>query len=95
MMRHWREREFERNLNPPVQRWGIKAWAFFARRPQLYRMATALAMRTAGLLGRRKGRFASLPLAQGWTKHRDFPAPQGITFQQLWAERRLERRHTA
>jgi L-lactate dehydrogenase complex protein LldF len=39
-------------------------------------------------LGRKRGRFARLPLAGGWTAHRDFPAPQGKTFQQLWAERR-------
>ncbi|MCG8355263.1 MAG: DUF3390 domain-containing protein [Kiloniellales bacterium] len=26
-------------------------------------------------------------MASGWTDHRDFPAPQGKTFQQLWAER--------
>ena len=39
------------------------------------------------MLGRRKGRFRSLPLAGGWTDHRDFPAPQGKTFQQLWSER--------
>ena len=25
-----------------------------------------------------------LPLASGWTKHRDFPAPQGLTFQSQW-----------
>src|SRR6266849_354147 len=48
MMRHWREREFER--------------------------------------------FLSLPLAGGWTKHRDFPAPEGRTFQEMWAERRKKRR---
>ena len=37
MMRHWREREFERGLNPATQRYGLKLWAFFARRPALYR----------------------------------------------------------
>jgi L-lactate dehydrogenase complex protein LldF len=44
-------------------------------------------MRALGLLGRRKGRFRALPLAGGWTKHRDLPAPAGKTFQALWAER--------
>ena len=36
MMRHWREREYERNLNPATQRWGLSLWAFFASRPRLY-----------------------------------------------------------
>ncbi|HYF54849.1 MAG TPA: LutB/LldF family L-lactate oxidation iron-sulfur protein, partial [Salinarimonas sp.] len=42
MMRHWREREFERALQPPAYRAGLKLWAFFARRPALYRIAAAL-----------------------------------------------------
>ena len=87
MMRHWREREFERHLTPSTVRSGLALWAFFARRPALYQLATGLKMRVLGALGRRKGRFKSLPLADGWTDHRDFPAPQGKTFQQLWAER--------
>ena len=88
MMRHWREREFERHLNPAVARWGLGLWAFFARRPWLYRMATGMAASLLGAFGRREGRFASLPLAGGWTKHRDFPAPEGKTFHQLWREKR-------
>jgi L-lactate dehydrogenase complex protein LldF len=88
MMRHWREREYERHLSPLPVRAGLKLWAFFARRPRLYRLATGLQTRVMAALGRKRGRFARLPLAGGWTAHRDFPAPQGKTFQQLWAERR-------
>jgi len=33
LMRHWREREFERHLTPSVQRFGLKIWAFFAKNP--------------------------------------------------------------
>jgi L-lactate dehydrogenase complex protein LldF len=40
MMRHWREREFERHLSPAATRYGIGVWAFFARRPTLYRLVT-------------------------------------------------------
>jgi L-lactate dehydrogenase complex protein LldF len=79
MMRAWRAREFEKHLTPGAARWGLKAWAFFAERPALYRAATGLAMRALRVLGR-KGRIAKLPLAGGWTAHRDFPAPQGATF---------------
>jgi L-lactate dehydrogenase complex protein LldF len=86
MMRHWREREFERQLAPLAVRGGLKIWAFFVRRPALYHFAAGLKMRALAALGRRKGRFTRLPFATGWTAHRDLPAPQGRTFQQLWAK---------
>jgi L-lactate dehydrogenase complex protein LldF len=88
MMRHWREREFERHLNPATVRWGLGLWSFFARRPWLYRLATGIAAGVLASLGKRDGRFASLPLAGGWTRHRDFPAPEGRTFQEQWRARR-------
>jgi len=84
MMRHWREREFERHLSPAPARYGLGVWAFFAERPTLYRFATDLAMRAMTLAGRSKGRFSWLPLAGGWTKYRDLTAPQGATFQSQW-----------
>jgi L-lactate dehydrogenase complex protein LldF len=87
MMRHWREREFEQHLSPIAARWGLGFWAFFAKRPALYRPATALAMRLLNRLGRGRGGFSKLPLAGGWTKHRDFPVPEGRTFQSLWSEK--------
>jgi len=92
MMRSWREREFERHLSPATVRAGLGLWAFFARRPRLYGLATALAARLLALFGRRNGRFRWLPLASGWTRHRDFPAPQGATFQAQWKARDARRR---
>jgi L-lactate dehydrogenase complex protein LldF len=88
MMRAWREREFERHLTPAAVRGGLKFWAFFAKRPALYGLATALASRVLWLFGRGSGRFRRLPFAIGWTRHRDFPAPQGATFQAQWRRRR-------
>lgn len=86
LMRHHREAEFE--LGGPSHRYrlGLKTWAWVAQRPRIYHTATRLAAALLGALGRRRGAFRSLPLAGGWTRHRDFPAPQGRTFQQLWAE---------
>jgi L-lactate dehydrogenase complex protein LldF len=84
MMRHWREREFERHLSPAAVRYGLGFWAFFAVRPTLYRLATELAMRALSLAGRSRGRFSWLPFAGGWTKYRDLTAPQGPTFQAQW-----------
>jgi L-lactate dehydrogenase complex protein LldF len=80
LMRHWREREFERHLSPSGARSNLAIWAFFARRPALYRLVTRAAALGLGLLGGRKGRFRSLPMAGGWTKGRDLPAPEGDTF---------------
>jgi L-lactate dehydrogenase complex protein LldF len=91
MMRHWREREFERHLQPATVRAGLAFWAFFARHPWLYRTATRIAFGMLAALGRRRGRFRRLPLARGWTAARDLPAPEGTTFQAQWAERRRSR----
>ncbi len=92
MMRHWREREFEKKLSPATYRYGLSAWAFLATRPAFYHPAVALATRLLGMIGRPRGRFRSLPLAGGWTNGRDMPAPEGRSFQSLWAERQRQRK---
>lgn len=74
-------------LAPVAARRGLKLWAALASRPALWRRATGLASRVLGALGRRRGRFSSLPLAGAWTATRDLPAPQGGTFQSQWARR--------
>ncbi len=85
MMRHWREREFEKRLTPGAVRRGLAFWAWFVQRPALYRAATRAAVAALGLMGRR-GRISRLPLARGWTDHRDFPAPEGGTFMSRYAK---------
>lgn len=86
LMRHWREAEFRRKLPSWGYRAGLAAWAYLARRPKLYHLAMRFAAAGLGAIGRRRGHLKWLPLAGGWTRHRDLPAPQGRTFQQLWAE---------
>ncbi|MCW5699507.1 MAG: DUF3390 domain-containing protein, partial [Rhodospirillales bacterium] len=75
------------NLTPKPLRLGLRAWAFLAQRPALYHLATRIKAGVLGALGRRRGRFKSVPLAGGWTEARDMPAPQGRTFQQQWTAR--------
>jgi len=87
MLRHWRETEFTRAITPPTERSGIRFWAFVARRPKLYRLATRIGARVLKTLAGSRGRLVSAPLATGWTKHRDLPAPQGKTFHDLWKEK--------
>jgi len=86
LMRKWREKAFERQLDGKMARFGLKIWGFFAQRPKLYHRLIGLKIKLLGRLGRKKGRFTRLPGASAWTQHRDFPAPQGKTFQDLWQE---------
>lgn len=90
MMRHWREREFEKHLTPSAARYGLKFWAFFAKRPKLYRAAVSVVMPLLSQLGGSSRRISSLPLAGGWTKHREMPAPEGKTFLEAWAEKQRQ-----
>ena len=87
MMRHYREREWEKKLSPRAARFGLGVWAFLARRPRLYHLVAGAAARVLGRLGRGQGSFYNLPLAGGWTGTRDMPAPQGRTFHELWRAR--------
>jgi L-lactate dehydrogenase complex protein LldF len=87
LMRHWREREFERHLTPGSIRTNLGIWAWFAKRPAMYRAATRTAIGALSLLARGKGAFTWLPLAGGWTQGRDLPAPEpGGTFMARYAK---------
>ena len=88
MMRHWREREFERHLTPATMRSNLGLWAYLAKHPALYRTATRAMARTLGTAGRKRGSFASLPFAAAWTEARDMPAPEGETFFAAYAKRK-------
>ena len=85
LLRDLRHEESERKLSPTRWRWGLKMHAWLARQPRLYHALTAVGIFGMHLLGRRRGRFASLPMAAGWTSQRDFPAPQGKTFMQQYS----------
>jgi L-lactate dehydrogenase complex protein LldF len=72
-------------------RFGLGVWAFFAKRPKLYRLAARFAAWALRRLASGSGRIGSLPLAKGWTAWRDLPASSGRTFQQQWAAHREQR----
>ncbi|MCZ6447865.1 MAG: LutB/LldF family L-lactate oxidation iron-sulfur protein [Alphaproteobacteria bacterium] len=87
LMRRWREVAFEKKHTPGVARYGIGLWALFAKRPALYRLLVRAVIALLARMGARRGRFHRLPLAGGWTAHRDLPAPQGGTFMDQWRSR--------
>jgi len=86
LLRSWRVK----SLASGAGRWErtmLAAWGFLARRPRLYHLAARLGMAALAASARAEGAFRWLPFAGSWTASRDFPAPQGRTFQRLWAER--------
>jgi L-lactate dehydrogenase complex protein LldF len=83
LLRGWRDRSWREGLEPRTVRLGIGVWALVARRPRLYRLASGLGVRAIRLF-RKGGWIRSMPLADGWTAERDFPAPQGRTFMELY-----------
>lgn len=86
LLRGWREKSWREGLEPISTRGAVRLWAWVAQRPRLYRLGTRIAVRTMRLFGRRW--IARLPLAGGWTRHRDLPAPQGRTFMDLYRGKR-------
>jgi len=86
LLRRWREAGFAAGATPISRKLALRAWAYVAKRPRLYRVLTRLAVAALSALGGSRGAFGYLPFGGGWTRTRDFPAPQGRTFQQLFTE---------
>jgi L-lactate dehydrogenase complex protein LldF len=84
MLRDLRHEEVRARLSPTRWRYGMKLHAWLARHPSLYQSVTAVAISLLHLFGRRRGSFTNLPMANGWTSQRNFPAPQSKTFMQLY-----------
>jgi len=92
MLRSLRARQFDQGLTPPVTKWALRLWAMAARRPRLYRLGSAMAVRGLRLWAMGKGRISSVPFAGGWTRHRDLPVPEKGTFMQQYKARKGSRR---
>ncbi|MDT4849707.1 Lactate utilization protein B [compost metagenome] len=88
MLRELRNRQWRQHLTSAGSRWGLNLWVALARRPVLYRRASALLARVLAMAAGGRGRLRRLPLAGAWTTERDMPAPQGATFQQLWQQQK-------
>lgn len=84
LLRDLRHDESRKKLSPPQWRYGLKLHTWVARHPSLYRILTAALIPVLHRFGRKRGSFSRLPFAGGWTSERNFPAPQGKTFMQLY-----------
>jgi L-lactate dehydrogenase complex protein LldF len=91
LLRKLREKQWERGLRPWYEKVGMAVWAFAARRPGLYAFGARIAARALSWMGGDQRRIRSLPLlGAGWTLSRDFPAPSGRTFRDLYRERKKQ-----
>ncbi|MCE2999479.1 MAG: LutB/LldF family L-lactate oxidation iron-sulfur protein [Betaproteobacteria bacterium] len=84
LLRKLRERQFARGLKPWPETLALKAWGWLAARPALYALATRFKARLLRAMADERGMIRSLPFGGGWTDRRDFPAPQGRTFRDLY-----------
>ncbi len=88
LMRKLREQQFERRLKPWTERAAFGIWRWVAQRPAIYAAAAAIGARLLALMGGRDRLVHRIPLAGGWTASRDMPAPQGVTFRELYRRQR-------
>lgn len=80
LLRTWRGRAFIAGKPGGAQGLGLKIWAALAKRPTLYRILVRPAVGLLRALGKKRGALKWFVGAEGWTRTRDLPAPQGGTF---------------
>jgi L-lactate dehydrogenase complex protein LldF len=92
LLRKLREKQTETGLRPWSERLALTAWAWVAQRPTLYALATRIGVRYLNWLAEGRDRIPVLGMAPGWTEGRDFPAPQGRTFREMYKHQQERRR---
>ena len=90
LLRKLREKQLESGLKPWRERLALRAWGYAAARPRLYALLTRVLSRGLCSLGGRQGRIRRLPFAAEWSRGKDFPAPPGKTFRELYGAQKIE-----
>jgi L-lactate dehydrogenase complex protein LldF len=84
LLRKLREKQMERGMKSRQETFMLKAWTWMALHPAIYALATKIGVRIMRALGGKENLLHTLPGASGWTDGRDFPAPTGKTFRELY-----------
>ncbi len=87
LLRRLREKQVEQRLRPASERLALKLWAWLACHPALYALVTRIGVRYLKWLAGGEDRIRVFGLAPEWTLGRDFPAPEGKTFRELYGQR--------
>ena len=86
LLRKLREKQMRLGLKSRQETFMLKAWAWLALHPKIYALATRIGVRVLKLMGGKEKLIHTLPGASGWTDGRDFPAPSGKTFRELYQQ---------
>ncbi len=87
LLRKLREKQLALGLRPRQETALLGIWSWLALHPRAYALATRIAVRAMKVVGGKEGLLHRLPGASGWTDGRDFPAPEGKTFREMYRER--------
>ena len=88
LLRKLREKQIEKRLRPWSERIALKLWSIVAGCPTLYGWGVRIGARYLNWLADGKRSIPVLGVAPEWTLGRDFPAPEGKTFRELYAARK-------
>jgi L-lactate dehydrogenase complex protein LldF len=86
LLRKLREKQMQLGMKSRQETLMLKAWAWLALHPNIYALATRIGVRVMKLMGGKEKLIHTLPGAGGWTDGRDFPAPSGKTFRELYQQ---------
>jgi len=84
LLRKLREKQMNHGMKSRQETFMLKAWTWLALHPAIYALATRIGVRILRALGGKEKLLHTLPGAGGWTDGRDFPAPTGKTFRELY-----------
>ncbi|HTN93195.1 MAG TPA: LutB/LldF family L-lactate oxidation iron-sulfur protein [Gallionella sp.] len=90
LLRKLREKQVQRGMKSRQEMFMLKAWAWLALHPRIYALATRMAVRIMSMLGGKDKLIHRLPAAAGWTDGRDFPAPTGMTFREMYRKEKSQ-----
>ncbi|MGA7593802.1 MAG: LutB/LldF family L-lactate oxidation iron-sulfur protein [Gallionella sp.] len=86
LLRKLREIQMGCGMKSRRETFSLKLWAWLVLHPAVYALATRAAARLLSVLGGKNKLLHTLPGASGWTDGRDFPAPAGKTFRELYGK---------
>ncbi len=86
LLRKLREKQLNAGMKSRQETFMLRAWAWLALHPNIYALSTRIAVRLMQRAAGHDKLLHNLPGARGWSDGRDFPAPQGKTFRELYRQ---------